>query len=249
MLVMSRREEWIEDVDRMDRMQRLQREWGFKFQVAAEALLQKMGYEVIRAQHRIFTSLGKRRRGWEWYAERLGDYLWNYADYVVSKEGRLYIIDIKSQGYVPGPKGNPKEHSVPEEVYFTRRERMEYSKARVPVLILLILFRWGGWWERLKGCGLPVGWIVHYDDAPNVKKLGPIRYKILPFAEFRFRDETSGGTILGKFEHCRRIPSKEIYKLLQRTGALSVVEIGLSYLKKENSGRIVINGPHHPYSV
>ena len=42
---MSRQEEWIEDVDRTDKVQRLQREWGFKFQVAAEALLQKMGHK------------------------------------------------------------------------------------------------------------------------------------------------------------------------------------------------------------
>jgi hypothetical protein len=221
---------------------RLQKEWGFKFQVAAEPLLEEMGYRIIRAQHRAFTSLGKRRKGWKWYMEILGQYLWNYADYVVMKGSRVYVVDVKSQGYVPVNKGRGLEPYCPGTVSFSELEKKEYSASRAPVHVLLVLYRWGGKIRKLPPGGLPIKGIVEYSEQPKIHRLGPLYYKLVPFSDFEFREGSSSAILANKFHGCKTLSSRNTYTLLRRVRAIDVVEIGPGRVTREKDGRRVIEG-------
>ena len=228
---------WSSDPAKDERQKRLWREWGFKFQVAAQPLLEEMGYKIIGGQHIPFTGISSRRK---LCMEKLGDYLWNYADYVAMKNDDLCIIDVKSQGYVPVPKGKPIDHSVPEEIHFTKREKSEYPRSKVQVLILLILYRWGGKWRKLTGTGrLGTIWLLNYANQPSVWRLGPLHYKLVPFTDFKFENERAGGILADKFGGCKKLSSLNVYFLLRKTRALDIVEVRPGYVKRGRGERIV----------
>jgi len=235
-------EELEKELAKFEKQQRLQKEWGCKFQVAAEPLLKEMGYTIVRAQHRIFTSLGERRRGWKWYMEKLGDYLWNYADYVVKKRGRVYVVDVKSQGYIPPPKSLEIDPYTPDTISFTEDERREYPISKLPILILLVLYNWGGKFTKQTRHGLPIEGIWEYSEKPNIRRLGVLFYKLVSFSDIEFREGASGGILGNKFRGCRKLPSRDVYALLQKTNAVDVVEIGPGNVTREKDGRRVVEG-------
>ena len=235
-------EELERDLEKFEKQQRLQKEWGCKFQVAAEPLLEEMGYKIIKAFHRPFTSLGERRRGWKWYIEKLGDYLWNYADYVVKKGGSDYVVDVKSQGYIPPPRGVEMDPYTPDAIYFTEEERREYPTSKFPILVLLVLYNWGGKFTKPTGQGLPIQGIWEYSEKPNIKRMGPLFYKLVPFSDFEFKEGDTGGILANKFRECKKISSRDVWTLLRKTRALDVIDIKPGYLKREKEGRIVTEG-------
>jgi hypothetical protein len=215
---------------------------GYKFQVAAEPLLEEMGCKIIKAEHRPLENLGKRRARLQSYAENLGNYLWNYVDYVVMKRGRLFLIDVKSQGYVPLLQGSKGDPFTPSTVNFTRLEMSEYPSSKAPVLIFLILYHWGGKIQELPPGGLGVKRLVEYSQKLDLTRLGPAFYKLIPFRDFKFREETAGGFLDNKFGGCKKLSSRRIYALLRKTRALDVVEVGLGSLRREQEGQIVTKG-------
>ena len=239
---MVKLEELERELEKFDRQQRLQKDLGCKFQVTAEPLLEEMGYKIIRAYHRPFTSLGKRRRGWTWYIEKLGDYLWNYADYVATKDGLLYVVDVKSQGYVPLLKGEDGDPLTPSTISFSEMERREYSASKVPVLVLLMLYNWGGKVKELPLGRMGIKNIVEYSEKPDARRLGPLFYKLVPFSDFQFRQDVAGGILANKFQGCKKLSSRDVYDLLRKTAALDIVRIEPGCLWREKNGRIVAEG-------
>ena len=99
----------LEEIPSSSEMQlTLQKRWGFKFQVAAEPLLEEMGYRIVRTQHRPLTTISKLGSTLKQYRKKIGDYLWYYADYVV-EEARISV---------PSRRKKPRLYPTPE-----RRER------------------------------------------------------------------------------------------------------------------------------
>ena len=66
-------------------LERHQKESGFKWQVAAEPLLRKMGYGIFKAQHRPFQI--HRGKSLPLLSDDLdvNNYLWDHSDYIVKK--------------------------------------------------------------------------------------------------------------------------------------------------------------------
>jgi len=235
-------EEWEKDVEKRERQERLQKEWGLKFQIVAEPLLDEMRYTVIKAEHRSFKRSSRSAPAESWYKEKLGDYLWNYADYVVKKGGHLYVVDVKSQGYVPLLEGEDGDPITPDTISFSEIERREYSASKVPVQVLLMLYNSGGKVRKLPAGRMGVKGIVEYSEELDARCLGPLYYKIVPFAEFKFRDEIAGGILANKFQGCKKLASPHVCALLQKTRAHNIFEIGPGYVKREKEGRIVVEG-------
>ncbi len=198
---------------------------GYKFQVATEPLLKEMGYKVIRAYHRVFTSDAQKEKGWKWYIEKLGSYLWNYSDYVVERNNRIYIVEVKSQGYVSLQRDQEVYRGAGETVSFSTQEKEEYATSPVPVLVLLMLYNWGGKVTELPPSKLEVKAVLKYSEKPDIKRLGPLFYKLVPFSDFQFKQGATGGILLDKFGGCKSLSSQEVYNLFRKTGALDIVGI------------------------
>lgn len=243
----------------VDEQLRLQKEWGFKFQLAAELLLQEMGYEVIRAQHRPSPSvkgLWEFRSPLKHYRRKIDDYLWNYSDYIVKKRGDLFAVEVKSQGYIPRPKDEEGDPYTPETISFTPAQKQHYSISTLPVLVLLMLYKWGGRLAKIKPHELPESlrfeysatktlkikgcWV--YADKPDIWDLGPLYYKMVPFSDFKFPENSTSSLLQEKFKGTTVLSSREAYNLLQQTNALRVVNIGTGYYAEERKGKIVIYG-------
>ena len=178
--------------------------WGLKFQVAAEPILGQMGYRIIRAQHRPLTALGRLGSKLNRYRKRTGDYLWNYGDYIIDQRRHLYVVEVKSQGYVPSPGDGEKEPFTWSGISFTPRQKEQYQITKVPILVLLIFYKWGGKFEKYRSDRLPLSLRFEYDansmrgnlgikgswtysEKPDEWELGPVLYKVVPFSDFQFQ--------------------------------------------------------------
>ena len=240
----------------MDEQLRLQKEWGFKFQLAAEPILQEMGYEVIRAQHRPPPPsrwFRKLRSPLKRYRRKIDDYIWNYSDYVVKKGADLFAVEIKSQGYIPRPEGETGNPYTPDTISFTSTQKQHYLTSKLPVFVLLIFYRWGGRLAKVKAHELPESLRFEYSDSktlkikgcwvyadkPDIWNLGPLYYKMVPLSNFKFEDNSTSGSLPDKFKDTTSLSSREVYNLLQRTNALRVVKIGRNYYSEELHGKIV----------
>ncbi|MEM3518773.1 MAG: hypothetical protein QXE05_08295 [Nitrososphaeria archaeon] len=185
---------------------------GFKFQVAAEHLLKKTGYRILKAQQDL--GLRKSAKAFKRIINpcTIGEYLWNYSDYIVAKKNLVYIIDVKTKPYVRLKIGGKWTTFLDKNFSFTKKEIEFYGKSSIPVLILIII----------------------YQDSDDLKKLGPAYYRLVQFKDFRFAEGWEGGFLPRNDvrEGCKKLTSLEIYDILLRAKALDVIEVGPGYIRK-----------------
>jgi len=144
---------------------------GLKWHAASEPLLKRMGFRIIKAQHREEQIERGRRLQHLHENAALDNYLWNYVDYIVSRGRPIHLVDVKSQPVHELKVGRKLETFGNESVSFTDKELMAYPEARLPVRILLIRYR----------------------DNDDLKKLGPVNYCYVPFKQFHFSEAWAGG--------------------------------------------------------
>jgi len=198
---------------------------GHKWQVAAEPILTGMGYKILKAQHRPFK-ISRRERPPVLHGDPdLNDYLWNFADYVTIKRSRMSLVDVKSQPYQL-IKASGQWHTMGSgTVSFTDKEREAYASAKI--LVSILLFR--------------------YRDTGNLRRLGTVYYKLVPFEEFRFMPNIAGGSLNQKLDGSKTMGSREVYRLFRKSRAVDVVEVGPGYVKRERRGTIVIDEGDAPH--
>lgn len=197
-----------EGIDVLERWKRM----GFKIQVAAELLLKRMRYQILKAQQDIDL-----RRSAEAFREiinpdKIGEYLWEYSDYIVARKSQVYIVDVKTKPYVRLKVGGKWTTFLDNNFSFTEREIEFYGKSSIPVLILIIIYQ-------------------HSDD---LKKLGPVYYRLVQFKDFRFAEGWEGGFLprTDVREGCKKLTSGEMYALLKRAKALGVIKVESGYIRK-----------------
>jgi len=202
----------------VDETQAHWKEMGFKFQFAAERLLTRMGYKVLKAQHDpdIRKSASSFRGSVSPVA--LGEYLWSYADYITARKGQIFIVDVKTKPYsrlkVGGrwcPLGADGSWS------FTEKEVETYRASPRPVQILLIT----------------------YNDSGDLRRLGPASYQLIPFDRFQFSEFYAGGVLPNMKSGFKKLTSRDVFSLLRETKAFDVAEIGSGFVgrKQRNNSR------------
>jgi hypothetical protein len=143
---------------------------GLRWQVAAEPLLERMGYRILKAQHRGDQVRRDRRLQKLHKDETLDNYLWNYTDYIIARGSVIHLVDVKSKPVQQFKVRGRWETFGNESVSFTDREMIAYPAARIPVRIMLIRYR----------------------DNNDLGKLGPVYYCFVPFKQFHFEANWAG---------------------------------------------------------
>jgi len=105
-------------------------EWrrnGLRLQLVSRWILPRLGLRIIKAQEDPVTpALEPKLRG-------LSDYLKTYSDYIVSKRGRLQIVEVKAPVVFRGLK---RPFGV-QPVEFSRHQMHDFPVSPVPVKVLL----------------------------------------------------------------------------------------------------------------
>jgi hypothetical protein len=145
---------------------------GHQWEVAAEFLLKRMGYRILRAQHRDVEVKRERCLRNLHKDKDLDWYLWKYTDYIVERRSAIRLVDVKSKpllyllgsGSRWGTYGNGS-------VSFTRMEMRAYPGSRISVHVL----------------------VIRYRDKDDPRRLGPVEFSIIPFDQFEFKPDWAGG--------------------------------------------------------
>lgn len=174
---------------------------GLRWEAAAELLLRKMGYRVLKAQHRA-EQVKRDRKLQKLHKDTEHDYyLWNYVDYIVARGPLIRLVDVKSKPLQLFKEGRKWVTFGNQSVSFTSKEMSAYPDARIPVHILLIRYR----------------------DNDDVRKLGPVQYCFAPFSDFYFTETWAGG-FPPKTARWKTLSSTEAYNLLRKTKAPDLAE-------------------------
>ncbi len=145
---------------------------GHLWEVAAESLLKKMGYRILRAQH-LDINVKRERRLRNLHKDKDFDwYLWKYPDYIVERKSTIGLVDVKSKPLLPllGRSSRWGDYGA-GSISFTGMEMRAYPESRIPVQVLLIRYR----------------------DRDDLRRLGPVEFSLIPFTEFEFRPDWAGG--------------------------------------------------------
>jgi len=184
---------------------------GFRFQLAAELLLRRMGYRILKAEQDLDLRKSAKAFSGIVNTSTLGDYLCNYSDYITVKNGRVFIVEVKSLPYGRLKVRGKWETLDAGAVSFTQKQIENFFKSGIPVLVLLIA----------------------YNSHDDLGRLGPAYFKMVPFEEFQFGDGSTSGFPPNKTAGRSRLTSRETYSLLRKAGALTVTEVGPGYIRRE----------------
>jgi hypothetical protein len=118
-----------------------QKEYAAKWQKAAERLLEREGYRIIKVEYEDHPRpIGKVWAGVVNSSE-LGHYLWDYSDIIVAYDD-WYVVDVKAKWY----QMVRKQHNListmfTRKISFTQEELRVYPQVQSNVRVLVILYR------------------------------------------------------------------------------------------------------------
>jgi hypothetical protein len=107
-----------------------QEEWrlnGLRLQRVTRWILPRLGFRVLKGEEDPISPQLQTR------LQILSPYLRDYSDYVVSRRGRLHLVEVKA----PVVLRILKKPFGSQPVSFTRKEALEFSKSLVPIDVFL----------------------------------------------------------------------------------------------------------------
>jgi hypothetical protein len=116
-------------------------EWrrnGLRLQLVSRFVLPRLGCSVLKSQEDSWATIQREPKLVRRFA-LLTQYMREYADYVVTRGGRVMVVDVKAPVYLT-VKSGARNISNQSPIRFSRREWYEYTSSAVPVRILLWLY-------------------------------------------------------------------------------------------------------------
>ncbi len=171
---------------------------GLRLQRVTRWILPRLGLRVLKGEEDAVSPRLRTR------LQILSPYLQQYSDYVVSRRGRLHLVEVKA------PAGSRMRNRPfgSEPVSFTRKQALEFSESPLPVDVFL--------WD--------------YDGGePITEQTERIRYALVRFQDFKTKEDlVETVTMLLRSRHAVRprwLHPKTLKGLLEVSKAMRVRDI------------------------
>ena len=179
-----------------------QEEWrrnGFRLQLISRWVLPRLGFKVMKGQEdKLAAEQSQRHR-------KLSPYFIDYADYLVSRNGRLFVVEVKAPVSMKLRHARRRFGSM--RIQFSRREWQEYCANPERVKILL--------WE-------------YNGFKPLLEQKEPIRYALFDFKALSLIQDLPSCVYLSAEKlslRPRQLMPQTVCALLHRACAMEVVGI------------------------